>query len=216
MHYKVKGGLIKTENAAKPVSQASRFLLDWINHLSNNLVVLDYGCGKFRYTIPLSGRVKTVYAVDSIFQIEREQIINNVRTKLTSYAKQHASNIRVFDVKAKEWCARKYDVILCANVLSAIPVRIHRQNVLERLYIALKRGGRLLLTTQYRNSYFTSYERRPNAKKYLDGWLVESRHGNFFYGIIRPCELERLCIRAGFSILQSGSKGETAYVLATK
>lgn len=216
MHYEIEGALIKTENAAKPISQASKHLLNWIDCLRSNLVVLDYGCGKFRYTIPLARRVSSVYAVDSMCQIEREQMIAGVRTTLRNYAKRHAKNVCVCDVESDKWRRRRYGVILCANVLSAIPIRKQRQYVLKQLNTVLRQSGQLLVTTQYRNTHFNSYERSPDVRRYLDGWLGKSRQGNFFYGVIPPHELERLCVRAGFNVLKSGSKGETAYVLATK
>ena len=123
MRYKVKGLEIRTENAAKPYGQGCRWILRWITQLPTVVSALDYGCGKFRYTIPLSKRVRSVCAVDSACQINRTQMVRNVRTTLVDYAREHLKNVKVFDVSSGAWCRKKYDSIICANVLSVIPSR---------------------------------------------------------------------------------------------
>jgi len=214
MHYKVNGLLIKTENAAKPISQQSQWVLQWISSLPRSSVVLDFGCGKFRYTIPLSKRVASVFAVDSIFQIERTQIINEKKCTLTEYALKYLPNVTVCDVMHKDWQRPKYDYVLCSNVLSTIPSKQKRSQTLKSLLPLLKGDGNILICTQYRNSYFNSYKDNPKANRYLDGWVISSSRGVSFYGIIGPEELRHVCITAGFNVTECYSKGESAYVVA--
>ncbi len=216
MRYKFKGAELKTENAAKPYRQASKWLADQISQVSSDALVLDYGCGKFRYTIRLSRRVKDVCAVDSSCQIEREQRIANKRTTLNEYAKKYLKNVAVCQVRSKAWQRERFDFILCANVLSVIPRKADRIDVLRKLRSVLKADGRLLASTQFRNTHFKHWETNPNAIWVRDGWFVKGLRGASFYAIIPPKKLARLCRNAGFSVSQMGSRGETAFVFAKR
>lgn len=214
MRYVVRGLELRTENAAKPFGQGARWVLDWIAHLPRTIKGLDYGCGKFRYTIPLGRRIKLVYAVDSDIQINRVQTINNRTTTLQEYARRFLRNVRVESVSSSRWRHRKFDVILCCNVLSVIPERTVRVAVLRLLRKAIKPTGQILVCNQFRNTYFTAWEHDPNALRFRDGWLVRSRSAAYFYAIIPPARLEKLCIDARLSITRSGAKGESAFVFA--
>ena len=62
MHYKINDIVIKSENAAKPTFTPSNDMLHLLeDNISDSDIVLDYGCGKLRYTIPLSKIAKIVY-----------------------------------------------------------------------------------------------------------------------------------------------------------
>lgn len=214
MRYKVTGLTIKSENAAKPISQSSQWVLRWISSLPKSSIVLDYGCGKFRYTIPLSRKVRAVYSVDSIHQLDKVQIINNKKTTLRDYAKRYLRNVVVCDTVDDKWRQQKYHYVLCSNVLSAIPNKRKRTEILKLLSTVLRPNGKLFVCTQYRNSYFKAYANYPNAKRFRDGWLITKKGTAFFYGIIPPTELAKLCQKAGFHIIECYSKGESAYVTA--
>lgn len=216
MHYEVNGLTVRTENAAKPLGQAHAFVLHWIGELLPTSVVLDYGCGKFRYTIPLARHVKNVVAVDSKHQVDRIQIVAGEETSLRSYAADHLPNTQVYDITQKAWLGRRYDIVLCANVLSTIPFPRKRRSILRKLRDVLKPRGRLLLCTQYRNTYFKTYATNPQASEYEDGWLIRSRHGTAFYGIIDKTALVELCDSSGLAITEAFSKGESAYVVASR
>jgi hypothetical protein len=55
----------------------------------------------------------------------------------------------------------------------------------------------------------------PNAKPWLDGFLVESLRGYSFYGMISPERLERALKRAGFRIRETKLNEGSAYTWAT-
>jgi hypothetical protein len=66
MHYKLHSGIeIKTENAAKPESQTSKYLLGLISKLSHAASTFDYGCGKLRYQKAISDTTEVLAIVDS-------------------------------------------------------------------------------------------------------------------------------------------------------
>ena len=77
------------------------------------------------------------------------------RSSVRAYAKQYLLNVTVqLPLAETRWCQRTYDWILVINVLSAIPFQAKRIRVLRELSCLLKRRGKLLLITQFRNSLF--------------------------------------------------------------
>lgn len=216
MRYKFKGVELRTENAAKPYRQRSKWLVAQIRQIPSETLALDYGCGKFRYTIALAQSVKRVFAVDSSFQIEREQQIANRRTTLREYARKYLKNVSVYEVSSERWRRQRFDFILCANVLSVIPHELVRLKVLRELRAVLKENGQLLVSTQFRNTYFRQLEGNPNATWVRDGWFIRGLRGASFYAIIPPRKLAQLCRAAGLLVSNSASKGETAFVFARR
>jgi SAM-dependent methyltransferase len=216
MRYLVKGNEIRSENAAKPPSAAGKWLLGWIRQLPSNAEGLDLGCGKLRYTIPLSRRIASVTAVDSEIQLTRQQKIGSRVCSIGEYVARHLPNVKVYPSDDLKWQKRRYDVILCSNVLSAIPLRGTRMGLLKSAYKCLRRDGVFLVTSQFRNSHFSAWKSHPNAEIYLDGYLVHSSKRTSFYGLLDARSLRRLCVIAGFDIIESGHTKETAYVLARR
>lgn len=218
MRYRVNNVEIRSENAAKPSNIPGRDVMEWIDSLPRWARVLDYGCGKFRYTIPLSKRVRHVHAVDSVVQVERTQIINGIKGSLKTYALKYLPNVAVGSVENEEWKENTYDFALCANVLSAIPDVGVRLTVLRRLHSTLRPGGTAFIVTQFSSTYFKIYESNPNSERFLDGWLIRGSRGASFYGIIPPERVESMCRDAGFSTVQwrVNGKRENAMVVATK
>jgi 2-polyprenyl-3-methyl-5-hydroxy-6-metoxy-1,4-benzoquinol methylase len=215
VRYRIQGTLVKTENCAKPCSQASTWVLAWIRTLPNSAVALDFGCGKLRYTIPLAKQLRSVVAVDSSHQIFRRQTINGKYTTVRAYAKRFLGNARVCAVESERW-QRTFDIILCANVLSAIPERKVRQQVLRCLAGRLKTNGKMLVCVQFRNSHFEGWKHNSRARRYKDGWLVKNARGTSFYGIIPPESLITACKQANLNVVSGGSHGESAFVIAAR
>jgi 2-polyprenyl-3-methyl-5-hydroxy-6-metoxy-1,4-benzoquinol methylase len=214
VRYRFKGVELRTENAAKPYRQRSKFLCSEISRIPSDAIALDYGCGKFRYTIPLSRRLRHVCAVDSRHQLEREQQIANRRMSLQEYARRYLKNVSVSEIDSAHWRRKKFDFVLCANVLSVIPHRADRISVLRNLRRVLKKNGTLFVSTQYRNSYFNHWRSSPLATWARDGWFVKGIRGASIYAIIPPKKLGDLCRAAGLKVIRVGSKGEIAFVIA--
>ncbi|MFA7361702.1 MAG: class I SAM-dependent methyltransferase [Candidatus Kapaibacterium sp.] len=216
MHYKIKSTIVKSEKAARSTSQQGKFVLDWISKLNKELCVLDYGCGLFRYTAPLSEIVGKVIAIDSKEQLEKVHKFRNDKLLLKEYNKKYLHNVDLFSLEDLKWKKIKYDVVFCSNVLSAIPNFKSRSTILENSFEVLKRNGKLFIFNQFKNSYFNSFKDNPKAEKYLDGWLIKGEKTSTFYGLIDKSSLENICVNAGFNIEESYVKGESAYVLANK
>jgi hypothetical protein len=216
MRYLARGKEVRSENAAKPACCAGTWMLNWIGGLDEQHSGLDLGCGKLRYTVPLSRRVRSVTAVDSRTQVDREQTLFGTKTSIRRYAGKNLDNVRVCALEESHWRKRHYQVVLCSNVLSAIPSKKARQELLASAYARLARGGTFLVTTQYRNSHFTTWINDPRATRYCDGFLVEGARGTSFYAILDAEALVKLCRGAGFSISKAAHHKELAYVLATR
>lgn len=215
MHYKVKNLLIKTENAAKPSSQAAKAVLDWIGSRQRAKSALDFGCGKLRYSPTLAHQCEKLTLVDSTIQFDRTQRIDGKLTTVRDHVKSNFPNARLLLADAFEEDARKYDLAICANVLSAIPSARTRSKILRQISKKLTRGGVCLFVTQYTNSYFRTAASSPNAVPYLDGWILKTRRGNFYYGVLKKPKLERLLVDHGFVVMRSWINGQSVLIEAT-
>jgi 2-polyprenyl-3-methyl-5-hydroxy-6-metoxy-1,4-benzoquinol methylase len=183
MRYKVKGIEIRSENAAKPLSQRSAYLSYWIRSHPRVHAILDYGCGKLRYAPLLAQRARTLTLVDSEIQLGRVQMIGKELTTARDYARDHWPHSRILTSEEFSRRGGRYDLVLCVNVLSAIPIPKIRSRSLRLIASCLKPAGRCLFVTQYRNSYFRQIVQSRKATKHLNGWILKSRGGHSYYGI---------------------------------
>jgi 2-polyprenyl-3-methyl-5-hydroxy-6-metoxy-1,4-benzoquinol methylase len=142
VRYKVGKDEITTENAAKPMSQASAPLVNWLKAQKRFGRALDYGCGKLRYTGILAENSKWLTVVDSRFQLEREQIIAGKSTTIRRYVRQTWRRTNVLEISEFSRRRSSYNFILCANVLSAIPLRSVRSQVLKSIRARLASNGK--------------------------------------------------------------------------
>ncbi len=216
MRYTVRGLEIRSENAAKPASSAGHWVLKWIRSLPTDATCLDLGCGKLRYTVPLAKRLACVTAVDSSIQVERKQFLFGKRCSVREYASGRLPNVAIYCVNQRSWRRRRYKFILCSNVLSAVPCHKTRKAILCLAFSCLAREGKLLLTTQYRNSHFDKWKHEAHASRYMDGFVVKRRGRATFYGMLDATALSLLCKKSGFTIVDKGHVKELAYVLASK
>jgi len=214
VHYEAAGFEIRTENAAKPVSQPSTYLRDWLlSHLAVS-EALDYGCGKLRYTGYLAKVAGFVAVVDSEIQLSRVQTIAGLQTSIREFVARRWPNVRAYNVSEFSRVAPRFELALCANVLSAIPQKGPRIEAIRVVASHLNQAGVGLFTVQSRNSYFKAWASDPKARRYGDGWLVPSDGRASFYGIITRPKLERLVSEAGMHVVKSWVHGESSYVLA--
>lgn len=200
MHYEISNGVtIKSENAAKSYTQPSKYVLNILEKLENVNFALDYGCGKARYTLSLCNISNHVDAIDSLAQVTREQVIWGTKTKLTKWC-EGITKLSIYAIEEFHWEANKYDFILNTNVLSSIPYERDRITVLHNIKKGLNDYGKALITSQYRNSYFSSYRDKTNTYKFNDGWIIQSRGNYSFYGLIDKNKLLQYANLVGLSV----------------
>jgi SAM-dependent methyltransferase len=215
VHYKVRGAIVRSENAAKPAAQAAKAVRDWLRRQPMVGDALDFGCGKLRYAAYIAARAKRVTFVDSAIQIMRPQRLLGRRTTVCDSVKRRWPASRVLDAAAfrKDW--RRYDLALCANVLSAVPSRRMRLNILRTICQRLRPHGLCLLVSQYRNSDFVAAASRPGAQWYQDGWILKGRRGVSFYAPLGAERLRDMARRAGLSVREICLHDGTALVAVT-
>jgi len=217
MHYKVQGVEIRSENAAKPTTAASTYLVTWLHNREFTQSALDFGCGKLRYTRHLAQQSKFLGIVDSKVQITRNQRIDGKYMSVYEYVRERWPQWRIHILE--EFCknpSHHYRFILCSNVLSAIPCPKARANSLRAIYEALHPKGQVLFVNQHSNSYFKEVRQRNSTCLHLDGWIAKSRGNASYYGILNKESVIRLVIRYGFSVKEAWIKGQSNYVIASK
>jgi len=217
MRYTVNGTVIRSENAAKPSTDAATYLVNWLHDRKRTHSALDYGCGKLRYTHHLARRSKHVGLVDSQLQLTRMQRILGRRTSIVEYAKTQWPS-HTIQALPEFWRrpTRRYGFVLCANVLSTIPCEMVRARSLRAIRSALQSSGNALFVNQHTNSYFTKVRARPTTRVHLDGWIAESAAGATYYGILRKNAVVELVRSLGFVVEDAWVKGQSNYVLASK
>ena len=215
MRYRVKGEIVRSENAAKPTGTASKAMKTWIKSLDPGASVLDYGCGKLRYTILLARRVRKVVAIDSPEQCNRIQKIGRKRTTIVAYGSSLA-NVRVAMIEDAGWQSQRFDWVLLANVLTAIPHPKVRMEVLRNCASVLKPlKGKLLVVGTFANSRFRDWEGDDDTVKYRDGWIRNTNGFASFFAPIAPETIIRYCEAAGLKVENCHREhGETVYVTA--
>jgi hypothetical protein len=214
MRYKVARNIeIRTENAAKPEAQASKFLLDLLKDLSHVGSAFDYGCGKLRYETAIGETTDLLAIVDSEIQLSRTQMLRGKQASIRSVFKR-SNRVHVYSDVEFQRLDALFDRGFCINVLSVIPSYARRRQVLEVIRQKLRVGGECLFVVQYRNSDFTRTKHMPNAKPWLDGFLIDSLRGYSFYGLISPDRLESFLKRAGFRIRETDLNEGSAYCWA--
>jgi SAM-dependent methyltransferase len=215
VRYRVKGHIIRSENAAKPPTQPLRPVVEWLKAIPRVERALDYGCGKLRYAPYLAARARQLVLVDSSQQLDRMQQVRPPRSVRQEAVRRwrHAIVLTVEDFRTKHW---RYDLALCANVLSAIPSARVRADVIRVLASRLAPAGRCLFVTQFRNTYYRDISKSRRAVPHLDGWLHHGRNGPTYYGLIPKDRLCRLVTRYGHRVERAWVENEAALVLTTR
>lgn len=214
MHYKIaKGVVVRTENAAKSDKQPSTFLVNLISKLPPVQSAFDVGCGKLRYTKTILETTDSLALTDSEIQLSRLQILCGAQTSIRGHFRG-SNRISIYNESQFANLRRRFDRGFCINVLPVIPIAARRRKVLEVIRSKLKRKGCCLFVVQYRNSDFDRMRKMPNAKPWLDGFLIDSLRGFSFYGLISPDHLSRMLRKAGFVVRDVALNEGSAYVWA--
>ncbi len=216
MRYNIDAFTIRSENAAKPPSQASSYVTTLLSELAPFTHALDYGCGKLRYAHHLYHLTTRLTVVDSAEQLDRKQLVLGESTTVREYVADYWLASRALDVEAFRQDTAKYGFILCSNVLSSIPDCNDRVAILRDLSSRLTKTGQLLVISQYTNSYFCNRMRDPTTTKYNDGFILGTQSNASFYGLIPPKRLLSYVDDAGLCTIQSWRRDQSAYVIANR
>jgi len=216
MHYNLPGGrLIKSENAAKPATQPSRFLVELLADLPQVSSTLDYGCGKLRYCDQLLRTTGHLAVVDSEIQISRDQILLGQRTSIRKLFRD-SNSVSVFNTSEIAVSLDLYERAFCINVLSAIPFMEERRKLICQILKKLKLGAHCLFVVQYRNSDFTRMSKLKTAEDWEDGFILKSLRGYSFYALITPSALVAIVEWAGFKVVTQRLHEGSVYMWAQR
>jgi SAM-dependent methyltransferase len=206
----------RSENAAKPYSQASRYLTSFIAALPPVASAFDYGCGKLRYLNVMLETSQTLTVVDSEVQLAREQTLLGEPRASVRRMLRGSNRVLVANVAEFARLTEAYDRGYCINVLSVILIEAVRRRAVRLMFSRLRPDGTCLFVVQYRNSDFTRMAAMPNATAWHDGFLVDSLRGYSFYGLIRPDYLKQLVTEAGFEVTDLRLADGSAYLTALR
>lgn len=213
MKYIKKGVEIDSERAAKSYLQPNKFLCALLKSLDHSKKALDYGCGKFRYTKLLLEIFDRVVAVDSRAQLTKTQ---NIHGKIQRGIDFKPKRVSVFYLEQKKWLNQKYDFILLAHVLSAIPSRQHRMHVLGNISRLLKRNGTALIVCQYKDAYYENQAKKDNTTPFLDGVISHNGKKGTFFGLIQISKLLPMLKTTGLDAIDIKKKDNCYYITVSK
>lgn len=215
MHYQIYDIIVKSELAAKPLSQTNKYVIDYILNLSKDFYALDYGCGRLRYSLPISKVVRKTVAVDSIEQIDSYKKIGDQYGRPRDFC---SDKLLVMSIDEMDWNTPQFDIVFCTNVLSAIPFETKRVELLQNAKSVLKRNGILFISVQYRNSYFKEYSSREDVIGYNDGWLIKTKTANqyAFYAGLSAEYVIGLCKKVGFTSFRIKKHDGSCFIEASR
>lgn len=213
MHYILNGITIKSENAAKPEAQASKSVVNYLLDKKGIERILDFGCGKLRYSETLNKIGVSVTYVDSRVQLTRLQTIKGTKTNVVKYVADNYQGALVVPFEEIDHHKEKYQLITCTNVISAIPCEETLKKVLAKINDLLDSDGCAVFVNQHRNSYF---KRFLSGQKRLFGYIYKGKRGYSYYGIITPDVMTKLLECNGYKVLKSWTVGESNFVEASR
>jgi hypothetical protein len=216
VHYRANGYIVRSENAAKPATQPSGYVVELLQDLAGVSHALDYGCGKLRYAVHLKQLAKKLTLVDSEIQLSRSQVVCGETTTIRDYAAANWESVRVINHLDFREDRSRYGFILCANVLSTIPHLRTRKTIAQLLAQRLTSRGRCLFICQYTNSYFSTQMEDRTVKKFGDGFIKGRPENASFYGLIKPPQLKKLVVDSQMAIEKAWIHDQSGYVIATR
>lgn len=215
MHYKIENMIVKSENSAKPINSPSfEFIAMLQDFIDLSDTVLDFGCGKLRYTVPLSKFSNHVVGVDSKEQLTRIIQLDGKKTTLVEYSAQFA-NIELYSTSNKSWEKIVYNKIVLAHVLSSIPFDDERVKVIRMLLSVMNEQTKLIACTTHRMSYFKKWEQSERIIHFNNGYLVRTPNPSYF-GIINKDKLAEYFESNGYEIIKTFISNDNSYCICKR
>lgn len=211
-YYLDNGVVVDSDNTAKSYKQPARATIAYIESLENVDNIMDYGCGKLRYSLYLKNKCETLTLVDSGRQLSKVQKIHDYKTSIVDFVNTSLQNTRAINPDQLFEDEVLYDFVFCSNVLSAIPSEEARNEVLQNILGKLKKDGEAIFITQYANSFYNKKEKNNNAQKYFDGWLTNKNFKGTYYGLLNKKKLTEILMNAGFDIVKSWTVDQSVFV----
>lgn len=216
MHYEIDGLEVRSENAAKSPARASRFVINWLASHQEGEVAVDYGCGKLRYASYLYSQYPICHFIDSEIQLTREQVISGKVTTVSNEIRSLYPNAVMHALESTSWRSISTDLIICTNVLSAIPYTESRIDAIKNMRLMMRPSAMLFICVQFRNSHFTRWGQSEKAVKYNDGFLLKRERTASFYACLTTEALQYYAKAADMEVIQTIKHEQNAAIVLRK
>lgn len=215
MRYKFGDRVIRSENAAKSYKQKSKHVVDYFSRRPRVERLLDFGCGKLRYSEELLAISEHVTFVDSFVQLNRTQVVRGVLSSVREYVSDNYERAVcvAFEDSNSTYFLNDYDLVSCTNVLSAIACQEIMAKALGLIKSSLGESGEAIFINQYRCSSFSKFE---IGKPHMHGYVYDSRNGSSYYGLMKNSTVSELLVGHGFQVTQKWTKDDVGFVLACR
>lgn len=196
----ISGTIVRSENAAKPFSQRSKHLHEYITSLPKVRSSFDLGCGKLRYAASILDVSDSLTLVDSEIQLARDQCLG--RFGLASIRKVYETSNRVSCRNIGEFIneQREFDRGFCLNVLPIVPSERIRLHLVQLARHKLRLGCHCYFSAHYRNKEFRRMKEMSNSVPHADGFVIRGARGASFYAALSPKYLTDLIEGASFRV----------------
>ena len=215
MRYLIDGKVIRSENAAKSYKQKSKHVVNYLMSRTQSENVMDFGCGKLRYSSEIISIGKSVTFVDSELQLSRKQIVRGTYCNAIEYISTNYRNALSlsFEDASSQKINNHFDFISCTNVLSAIPCPDYLNKVLSLIHTALRIDGEALFVNHHRCSSFSKFQA---GQRHMHGYIYASRSGFSYYGLMTNKIVIATLEPLGFEVIRSWSKEDIGFVLVRR
>jgi SAM-dependent methyltransferase len=212
MRYKIGNFIISSENTAKSHLQQSKAVVNYLKSHKKLNSVLDFGCGKLRYSNVIVPLCEKVTFVDSKIQLSRKQLIRGYNTNIKNYISIHYPKCNAIAFEDLDNHISKYELITCINVLSAIPCKNTINKIIKHIKRLLYKNGKAVFINQYRNSYFKRYR---TGIKHLYGYIYTANNKISYYGLLNHNNIINLLFKNGFTIYKLWKIDGTNFIEAS-
>lgn len=202
MRYNItKQIVVRSENAAKPLVQRSKYLHQYISSLPTVRSSFDLGCGKLRYAESILSVSNSVSLVDSEIQISRSQLLGGASETSIRNICNGSNTLRCFNIDEFENGPDIYDRGFCLNVLPIIPFESERNRVVSIARSKLSRGSMCYFVHHFRNKEYRRMRHMENAFPFEDGFVIKSLRGHSFFAALGHEYTAALIERGSFRIV---------------
>lgn len=213
MQYKINGTIIDSHHAAKSHLEKARSVSEYLRQHPKVGRILDFGCGKLRYSDDLASICERITFVDSEIQISRKQQVRSELTTIKDYVRKHYPKSEVVAFENRHTISVRYPLIFCSNVLSAIPCKETFDCIIAFFHEMLLGDGKIVIINQHRNEHFKRYE---SGTRHMFGYLHKGKVKTSYYGLLRKEQIRKILERHGFKVDRLWNEGERNFVEARK
>lgn len=172
------------------------------NLMTDDSVILDYGCGTGRnMTYLLEQGACSLCGTDIPEQLKAQE------AKHDALMEQGCLIMESF-----YYASNSFDLILCSHVLNVIESNSVKQNVVNDIANLLAEGGKAVIEVRTAHDV----EAAKTKEAYKDGWLIKKGSAYTYQEALSNAKLEGLCINAGLKVVDHISNSSKHIIVVEK